>query len=95
MIFELETGDYDADEYLTKLFYALYPDLKLAINKDENNNYIDSMKSNITQVCGVLNERQMQTAMIYYLGILNGFDSIEPQEYSEIREELNSYVPSY
>ncbi len=95
MILEIETGDYDLDDYLPKLFYSLYPDIKLVVNKDENNNYLDSMKSNIVQVCGNLSESQLQTALIYYLGILDGFDRLEPQEYSDIREELNRYVPVY
>ena len=94
LIIELESGNCRLAECLPKLFYALYPELKLTISKDEDSKYLDSLKSNITQACGVLNERQTKLALDYYLGILSGFNRLNPQEYSEIREELKSYVSS-
>ena len=93
MFLEIESGHCSADDCSPRLFYALYPELKLTVYKDENDNYLDSMKSNITQVCGELNEGQIKRAMHYYLVVLNGLNRLQPQEYSEINEELKSYVP--
>ena len=92
MFLEIESGNCSVDDCSPRLFYALYPELNLTVYKDENDNYLESMKSNITQVCGELNEGQIKKAMHYYLVVLNGFNRIQPQEYSEINEELKSYV---
>lgn len=94
LIFEIEAGNCSVDDCSPQLFYSLYPNLKLTVYKDEKDNYIESMKSNIVQECGELDEVQIKKAMQYYLVILSGFSRLQPQEYSEIREELKSYVPN-
>ena len=94
MMFKLESGDYRASECLMSLFAAMYPNIKTTVYKDNQDNYIESLKNNIIQACGNLNERQLRKAMIYYLGILDRSGNLKPDEYSEIREELRHYVPS-
>ena len=94
MIIELESGNCRVAEYLPKLFYAIYPELNLSVNRDENDKYIDNMKSNILKVCGKLNDKQIKIALNYYLAVLSGFALLNAQEFSEIREEVKSYVPN-
>ena len=92
LMMNLENGNGRTVEFLPKLFYALYPELSLQLQKDSGDNYIESMKANITRVCGNLSDKQIKIAMTYYLGILSGFNRIEPQTYLDIREELKNYV---
>ncbi len=94
MVFRLESGNCRTSECLLGLFAALYPDLKTTVYKDNDDNYIESIRKNIIQSCGKLNEMQIKKAMAYYVGILNHSGNLEPEEYSEIREELKQYVPS-
>ncbi len=94
MVFKLESGNCRTTECLLNLFAALYPDIKTTVSKDSDNNYIESLKTNIIQSCGTLNDKQIEKAMYYYLGVLDRAGNLEPEEYSEIREELKHYVPS-
>lgn len=94
MVFRLESGNCRTSECLLGLFAALYPDLKTTVYKDNDDNYIESIKKNIIQSCGDLSEIQIKKAMAYYIGILNRSGNLAPEEYSEIREELRHYVPS-
>lgn len=82
-------------EYRPKLFFAIYPDLKLSIIKDGDGHYINSMKENIAKACGELSEIQVKKAMAFYLGVLFGLGRIESQTYSEAMEELKRYVSSH
>ena len=92
MVKNLEEGKCRVATYLPKLFYAIYPDLKLSVIKDGDGSYLNSMKENIARACGELSETQTKKAMAYYLGVLCGLGRIDSQTYSEIMEELKKYV---
>ena len=94
LMLELKSGKRNPAAYLIKIFKALYPNIRLAVYKDSEGKYINSMKENIAKECGELTAGQLKNALYYYLGILGGSGKLDPQEYSEIREELKSYVPS-
>lgn len=94
LMLELKSGKRNPAAYLIKIFKALYPNIRLAVYKDSEGKYINSIKENIAKECGELTAGQLRNALYYYLGILGGSGKLDPQEYSEIREELKSYVPS-
>ena len=94
LMLELKSGKRNPAACLIKIFKALYPNIRLAVYKDSEGKYINSMKENLAKECGELTAGQLKNALYYYLGILGGSGKLDPQEYSEIREELKSYVPS-
>ena len=94
LMFELKSGKRNPTDNLIRIFKALFPDIRLAVYKDPEGKYINSMKENIAKECGLLTAGQLKNALYYYLGVLGGSGKLDPKEYSEIREELKSYVPS-
>ena len=95
MIIMIKKGNYHEAKDGPKLFFYLYPDLKkLKVNKDAQDHYINCIVTNITKVCGELNERQLMKAMTFYLGYISNIDKIDSQEYIKLREEVSSYVSS-
>ena len=68
----------------------LYPDLPLALQKDEKGEYLKSLFQEIIDACGTLSPLELRIASIYVIAISRGLSRIKPEDYAEIRKELTT-----
>ena len=90
MMIEMNKGHEVREDYKAKVFYMLYPDLPLALQKDEKGEYLKSLFQEIIDACGTLSPLELRIASIYVIAISRGLSRVKPEDYAEIRKELTT-----
>lgn len=91
MFLEISKGNPVREDQRAKVFYMLYPGIRLDFKKDDKGEYLNNLFNDIKDSCGELTPVEMKVASVYLLAVSSGFDRIKADEYKEIRKELMAH----
>ena len=91
LFLEISKGHDIRDDQKAKVFYMLYPCIRLDFKKDESGRYLENLYHDIRESCGDLSDSEIKIASIYLLAVSAGFERIKTDEYTEIRKELMAH----
>ena len=88
---EISKGHPVREDLKAKVFYMLYPRIRLDFKRDEKGEFLNNLYNDLRDSCGDLSPVELKVASIYLLAVSSGFERIKADEYTEIRKELMAH----
>ena len=85
---QISKGQEVREDKKAKVFYMLYPNIRLDFRKDDKGLYLNNLYNDIMDCCGELSTTELKVASLYILAVSTGYERIKVDEYKEIRKEL-------